>query len=90
MKSKVYWEWELSTLDEHGDIVDLDHCLEKDVGKLYAIMQPGQKMSLLRVSGNQNDGELSRSYAEVNNCLLDAETDDGHKVPARFHALLAE
>jgi len=84
----IYWEWEIATLDENGDIIDLDHCPCSFITG-YLPTNKRTVISLVRSVGNQRDGEIDRSYAEYANGVLPAKTDDGHIVPQRYRKMIA-
>ena len=85
MKKRNYvsWDWQLATLDADGDRIDLDHAEENDVARFLPV-DDSHELHLVRYCGNDIDGMIDRSYAEVINGVLDAETDDGTLVPKRI------
>ena len=80
----VNWEWQLATLDADGDRIDLDHAEENDVARFLPVGH-SHELHLVRYYGNDLDGMIDRSYAEVIKNVLDAETDGGTPVPKRIH-----
>ena len=79
----VTWEWQLATLDADGDRIDLDHTEENDVARFLPVGD-SHELHLVRYYGNDFDGMIYISYAEVINGALDVETDDGTPVPKRI------
>jgi len=94
----VYYEWDIEWVDPaSGDILDHDHAARLDEYpqvKMDSIDGDARVLVLVRMVGNDLDGETDRSwaYAERDDdglLALPAETDGGGHVPNRFHAELA-
>lgn len=92
VRSTVAYEWDLETVDKHGDIQDHWHAdkvsdlmnePEPDDGEHYDLV-------LIREIGNEEDGVISRSWAYVEAGQLPEEFDSGHKVPSRFQRELTK
>ena len=83
----IYWEWEIATLDQNGDTVDLDHCDGAAIIRFFPTAA-STVISLVRRAGNDRDGETDRSYAECTGNMLPAATEGGHKIPAKYRNYL--
>jgi len=90
----VEYEWAVEHTDQHGDIIDIDHADKlKDLG-----MQPQDCielhdtkpiLTLIRHTGNDDEGELDRTYAYPIQSRLPTEFEDGKNIPKRFREELA-
>lgn len=86
MKREVYYEWCCEYVDVHGDIQDHDRSL-----KLADVWPPQLSiegctpvLALVRIAGNNQEGELERGYAYSG----DDHFSCFHKVPVdKFKAL---
>ena len=98
--TRTIYEWDLETVDEHGDIVDHNHA--DKLGELKATatnphIEPGEyiRLVLVRDTWGPWDGEgetlYDRQWAYVTAEGLPARTNEGHgyKVPKRYQAEFA-
>lgn len=84
------YEWALETLDDDGDIVDVDHfdTLRDLVGHKSALY--GRIALVKHTNLEYRDGEeIDRTYAYVEDGELEAEFADGSTVPKTKRAEVA-
>lgn len=87
LKLTVRYEWDIETLDEHGDIEDHFHS-DKCPKQPLTVKQ---KLVLVRDVGNDEKGVVTRSWAYVADGILPdyfenaAQIQTHNKVPKRFH-----
>lgn len=81
----IYYEWDIETVDEHGDIIDHDFI---DAPRLPA--KENERLVLVFNKGDDNEGLLDRSWAYVIDGKLPEEFENGRRVPKRFHEQLEE
>ena len=91
----VVYEWAVEHTDEHGDIIDIDHADKlADLGSMEAhdgISESTKPvLTLIRHTGNDDEGELDRTYAYPIASRLPAEFEDGNIIPNRFRLELAK
>ena len=83
----TYYEWDVESYDEYGDIIDHNHADKVPTTPL----QYNEKLVLVRnvgigIAGEPDTFDLSeRACAYVEGGKLPAEFDDGSVVPKRFH-----
>lgn len=88
MRNKVHYEWDVETMDEHGDVLDHFHCdtAEKALDELdEATAQEPRQLVLVRDEGNEEDGITNRTWAYVKDGQLPIYFQDENFVPVRFH-----
>lgn len=95
MRNEIIYEWDIETVDEHGDIQDHDHrdklseYHKDDINKDTVLV-------LVRDRGNDEEGVLDRQWAYTTivdgKHTLPTHFEDGRgcKVPKRFHTELAK
>ena len=72
----VTYEWDIETIDDHGDIVDHNHCNNaRDMIRWYKDNPANQDMVLVR------DNEYGRSWAYVKGRKLPESFLDANLVP---------
>jgi hypothetical protein len=90
-QTRIEYEWDIETYDEHGDIIDHDHsdrCPgQPRVGKLVLVRNVFEgEREYFEDTADLKD----RAWAYVGiDGKLPATFDDGEKVPKRFHKELA-
>ena len=94
MPQQTSYEWEITQLDEYGDIQDpagrrLNGFKLKDLDQEYlawALDWTNElwELELVRFNVNESGGDLERSEAEVNCGRLPDEFQDGYKIPRRL------
>jgi hypothetical protein len=95
-RNEVYYEWAVEHTDPDGDIIDIEHGdTLVELGNMQAqdaIAGHDTKpvLTLIRHIGNQDDGELDRTYAYPIQSRLPAEFEDGKNIPKRFREELAK
>ena len=88
MPNKVFYEWSLETIDEHGDIIDSDFS-----DTPFKEIESNQRMCLVRNEGNEADGLTDRHWAFVVDGKLPEyftdsnECEVGYKVPLKYKAI---
>ena len=92
-KRQVHYEWVVEWMDEHGDILDLDHT-DKLSGfpedHLDVRYEGGSTaLALQRRAGCEAGGLDELGYAYVKDGVLPDEFDCFHKVPQRFRIQLS-
>ena len=84
----VYYEWAIEHTDQHGDIIDIDHADKlTEFGSMQAqdnVKDTKPVLTLIRHIGNDDEGELDRTYAYPIQTRLPPEFEDGKKIPKRF------
>ena len=85
------YEWALETLDDDGDIVDVDHFDTLHELVRYASDLEGKRVALVKHTNLEyRDGEeIDRTYAYVEDGELEAEFADGSTVPKARRAEVA-
>ena len=91
-RSTVY-EWVIEAIDEHGDIVDVDHRDTRAEAEASIAGAPGRHdLGLTRDVFDEVDGLIDRTwaYVQADGTLPTYFRDSGggdtrHAVPARFH-----
>lgn len=85
----IYYEWDIETVDEHGDVVDHHHA---DKLAELPVLEERELLVLVWNEGNESDGVLERLWAYVTTGGdLPIVFSDGRgkrttiKVPRRFH-----
>ena len=90
----VVYEWAVEHTDNHGDIIDIDHGDKlTDLGSMQAqdnVTGTKPVLTLIRHTGNDDEGELDRTYAYPIASRLPAEFEDGNIIPNRFRLELAK
>lgn len=94
----TYYEWDVESVDEHGDIQDHDHC---DTLKGYGVtfkpseVSKSQQLVLVRDVCDQFGSVEDRTwgYVDIESMTLPEYTKDalgceGFKIPKKFHAEL--
>lgn len=91
----VKYEWDVETVDDHGDVLDHDHdaSLSALLHRHHDIGN-GEQLALVRDVGDDIEGLLDRTWAYVEEGELDeffctASGTPDYKTPKRFHAELA-
>lgn len=94
---KIAYEWVIETVNEHGDIGDVNHAdtfagARRMAAAVAADLAPGERVEvgLVRDSGDEVDGLQDRQWAYLEDGLLPERFDGGAKVPARFHKEVKE
>ncbi len=75
------WSWEV--VDAHGDVADQD--VVDTLSECLAAAPATAEVALVKMEGNDDEGELDRSYAYVEDGGLPLMFEDGSFVPKRFH-----
>ena len=84
MRNTVTYEWDIETVDEHGDIQDHHHsdvCFDL----IKYPLKESERLVLVRDLGNDEDGLQDRQWAYVDHTGLPEFFDGGAKVPQRLH-----
>ncbi len=86
MKNDFYFEWVIEEYNEHGDINDPQFfdVLDDYFYRVYFDSDETRKIALIRMIGNNEDGEIERDYAYVKDGVLPASFPDGHIVPKKY------
>lgn len=88
MRDEVTYEWlfEETEINEDGEKEIVDHNHADSLRDLADILKSGVAgdLSLVRETGNFDDGMTSRQWAYVDGSELPAFFDEGAKVPKRF------
>jgi hypothetical protein len=91
----VAYEWAVEHTDQHGDIIDIDHADKLvDLGSMEAqdcieLDDTKPVLTLIRHIGNDDEGELDRTYAYPIQSRLPCTFEDGENIPKRFREELA-
>ena len=91
MATNYEWTWE--ACDESGDITDCDSF--DSYAECREASPIGAEIALVRRVGNDDEGELDKSYAYCHPSVtgtgleLPERFDDGCKVPKKYHAEIA-
>lgn len=90
---KIYYEWDIESYDEYGDIID------HDFSEKFPGIPDDENCSLVLVRNEYvgpsgPDFEMiadldHRTWAYVEDCKLPTEFCDGAKVPQKFHKQIA-
>ena len=86
MKDRLNYEWDVETLDKHGDVYD--HDFEDRLAPLLQRNKINSNNVLVLVAswGNDDNGVTDRAWAYVQaDGTLPNTFDNGHPVPKRFH-----
>ena len=92
----VEYEWAVEHTDQHGDIIDIDHADKlTDLGSMepqdcIELHDTKPVLTLIRHVGNDDEGELDRTYAYPIQARLPATFEDGTAIPKRFRAELVK
>ena len=83
MRNKVTYEWAVEYVNSDGDIENVDHA---DKREKLVIRETSLRtdIALVRITGNDEEGEFGRGYAYVVDGKLESHFDSGDKVPARY------
>jgi hypothetical protein len=85
----VRYEWAIETVDEYGDVNDVDHD-DRLVNLLAVCLGPTKHLVLIRDEGDEFEGLIDRQWAYVKPAkTLPTHFDGGAKVPQRFHKEVA-
>ena len=93
------YEWDVESVDKSGDILGHFHAdkLTDYPSWMGGTVEPDgrHQLTLIRETGNKYHGLSTRewAYAEHDSAgllVLPKHTDDGHKVPQRYHKELRE
>jgi len=92
MSTSTVYEWVIEDIDEHGDIVDVDHRDTRAEAEASIKGLPGRHdIGLTRDVFDEVDGLVDRSWAyiQADGTLPEYFTDSGggetrHKVPTRY------
>jgi|TARA_R110000824_G_C14664366_1_gene618227 hypothetical protein len=76
----VIYEWVIETIDEHGDIQDVDHA-----DSFPSDVTPVEPWVSVDVALRREDDDSLWSYAYVENGKLPEFFEHGQRVPKRFH-----
>lgn len=97
-KMATHYEWEVQSVDEHGDIVGLDHGERGELSLLIASMEQklltelevvGIRICLVRWRGNEVDGAADRRRVYVTKHeSFEPENSSAFRVPKAFHTEL--
>ena len=85
----VSYEWCIEYTDQFGDIYD--HYWGTDLKQVSPRLNDREDSGylgiivLVRITGNQEDGETSRGYAYLEGSRLPVQFDNGQMVPKVFH-----
>jgi len=82
----INYEWDVETVDEHGDIQDHQH---GDLDYLLSVFgfeilsgEGSTRLVLIRNKENDSDGLTNRQWAYVENSQLPETFDGGATIPA--------
>lgn len=85
---ETYYEWDLETVDDHGDILDHEHA---DSLKALPAPRADQRLVLIRdVYDPETEDHLDRQWAYADERVLPTHFDGGATVPTRFHREIAQ
>jgi hypothetical protein len=94
---KTKYEWDIETVDEHGDVIDHHHAdtiLGLRIGDLDLLDGEKRLLVLVRDEWDDREGLTSRGWAYVENGELPKRFDDGQietfLVPQRFRDELSQ
>jgi hypothetical protein len=85
MNTITRYEWLLESIDEHGDVDEVDGHDSREAA--LAAAKPADSVALVRhVFDTRDEGQIGRGYAYIDSAgSLPEYFDDGSKVPKRFH-----
>ena len=95
MRDKTFYEWDVETIDKHGDVCDHHHAdalvdlFSDDRG--YHRLDDNEELVLVWNTGNECDGITDRTwaYVDLSTGILPVKFDNGYPVPKKFHDELA-
>jgi hypothetical protein len=98
---RVYYEWAIESVDEEGDIHNVDHSdtfpfdvldkepLDWERDEMWKGKVKMHYEIALKRDFHDADGYMDRSYAYMKNGVLPAEFCNGKRVPMKFHEEVA-
>lgn len=84
MALQVSYEWAIETVDEHDDIIDVDHADTLAEARHRLDSNQRQQIALVRDTGSDLEGLCDRQWAYLENGKLPEAFDGGAKIPKRF------
>lgn len=93
MRNRTTYEWVCETLDADGEIIECHYTTT--LSECLQLAMPGDDLGVVQRIGNDEDGEVERSYAYVQPALgrvgheLPEYFDNGARVPQRFSVELS-
>jgi hypothetical protein len=88
MTDRISYQWDVETVDEHGDIQDHEH---GELANLLALFgsdiltgTASQRLVLIRNKWNDIDGVTDRQFAYIKSGVLPDEFEGGAKIPAAY------